>query len=531
VNRTLFVSWVGNSDLEIGRIGKKGPIFDVVRHSHQTGRSYSEVWLLDDTPGGVGADQPRNSPAPDDPERKPVSLNEFKESLQGLCGEVTIRPAGLTNPVQQFERAYNFAFDQLKIALNGGFDRVDLGLSSGTWVLQCALLMASSRYVGPLRRLMSRIVDNEVEELALPVPLGRLWDGQEEPSVLAHVSDPAGWARAEIEKLDRFCQDAAMLNTAGQLLRVAKSEHSIAVYGPTGAGKELFAKLIHAGSRRTGKIVSENCAAIPENLFEAILFGTVKGAFTGADDTQGKFLQSNKGTLFLDEIGELSLDQQSKLLRVVEERKITKVGAKDETEWSGRLVIATNRDLLTMVKEGKFREDLYYRLTTFEFTVPELRKRTDLVGLALFLLAKASGKIRERSAPLLEADAVELLKRHPWPGNVRELTRAMIRAVQYANPGAKSISRAVLAQAIGTPTDSDAAVEPPGGPSLALSPLPIDWKAERTSLLARAEDFYLAELAEERDSAAARQLGLTAQGVKDMRKRANRRQPGAPAKT
>lgn len=530
VERTLLMSWIGNSDLDIEQIASgKGPIREMVSQEHQRGTGYSEVWLLDDRPAAGSAAAPRKSePAgggvAGTEKREYASVQVFKDSLAGLCGAVTILPSGLTNPVQQFEKAYNLAFGLLKTALDGSFDRVDLGLSSGTWIMQSTLLMASSRFVGPIRHLVSGKAKNGVEELQLPVPLGRLWQDQSEPLVLAAASDQTAKATEAIRKLEFFCQDTAMLDTAGNVLRVAGSRSTVAIYGPTGAGKELFAKLVHAGSQRRGKLVAVNCAAIPANLFEGILFGTAKGAFTGAERTDGKFLEANEGTLFLDEIGELSLDLQSKLLRVVEDRKVTAVGGSVERDWSGRLVIATHRNLLKMVAEGKFREDLYYRLTDFEFTVPALRDRTDLVELALHLLGKVATDSGWQASPRFEAEAVQLLKRHRWPGNVRELRRAMTRAVQFADPKGAAISEATLALAIGNLAVAADVSQPNDTHVLTLSPLPIDWKVERDSLVAAAEDIYVAELAHEKVGAAALQLGITTQGVTDMRQRTAERQ-------
>jgi DNA-binding NtrC family response regulator len=207
------------------------------------------------------------------------------------------------------------------------------------------------------------------------------------------------------------------------------------IEGESGVGKELIARAIQGESERAGKpFVTVNCGAIPETLVESILFGHEKGSFTGAVDKRiGKFQEADGGTLFLDEVGELPLDAQVKLLRALQEGEIDPVGARKPVKVNFRLISATNRDMIQLVKEGKFREDLYYRLNVFPIWVPPLRERLeDVPELARHFLARFSAEEGKRIAAMRD-DAVELLTSYSWPGNVRQLENAVFRAVVLAD--------------------------------------------------------------------------------------------------
>ncbi len=219
--------------------------------------------------------------------------------------------------------------------------------------------------------------------------------------------------------------------------RAAASNGNIAVLveGESGVGKELIARAIQGESGRAGKaFVTVNCGAIPENLVESILFGHEKGAFTGAVDKRiGKFQEADGGTLFLDEVGELPLEAQVKLLRALQEGEIDPVGAKRPIKVDFRLIAATNRDMIQLVKDGKFREDLYYRLNVFPISVPSLRERIDDVPeLALHFLARFAAEEGKRVTGISD-DAMRLITSYTWPGNVRQLENAVFRAVVLAD--------------------------------------------------------------------------------------------------
>lgn len=230
---------------------------------------------------------------------------------------------------------------------------------------------------------------------------------------------------------DLIARSGAMEQVIKLGRRAAQSNIPILIEGESGVGKELIATAIQGESDRAGKpFVAVNCGAIPENLVESILFGHEKGAFTGATDKHaGKFLEASGGTLFLDEVGELPLDMQVKLLRAIQQGEIDPVGSKKPVKVDIRLISATNRDLLQMVKDGRFREDLYYRLNVFPMHVPPLRERKsdipDLVAHFIRRLAAEEGK------PVLgiSQDALDMLCAYDWPGNVRQIENTIFRAI------------------------------------------------------------------------------------------------------
>jgi two-component system response regulator FlrC len=254
-------------------------------------------------------------------------------------------------------------------------------------------------------------------------------------------------------------QDPALAETLALARRAADSKATILIQAESGTGKELLAKLIHASSpRRKAAFVAINCAAIPENLLESELFGFEKGAFTGATSAKpGRFEQADGGTLVLDEIGELPLPLQGKLLRAIQERTVDRLGGSRPITVDVRLIALTNRDLATEVKEGRFREDLYYRLNVIPLRLPPLRERiADLELLALHF-AERYARENDRATPSLSPSFREALGRHPWPGNIRELENAIQRCV-VLNPGDQLTQKDLAwlldpAQMVGLPED------------------------------------------------------------------------------
>src|SRR3989449_3534289 len=222
-----------------------------------------------------------------------------------------------------------------------------------------------------------------------------------------------------------------------QVAVVAPTDSTVLITGETGTGKELIAQAIHDSSaRRSGPLIKVNCGAIPENLFESEFFGHVRGAFTGAlRDKPGRFEMANGGTLFLDEIGELPPAMQSKLLRVLQEQEIERVGEIRTRKVNVRVIVATNRDLKQEVEGKRFREDLFYRLSVFPLEIPRLReRREDIPALATYFLRKTAKKMNRPLACLSRANANQL-SAHAWPGNVRELQNAVEKAVILAHDG------------------------------------------------------------------------------------------------
>ena len=232
--------------------------------------------------------------------------------------------------------------------------------------------------------------------------------------------------------------------------RVAQVDVTVLVAGPTGAGKEVLARILHdASARHQGPFVAFNCAAMPENLIEDMLFGHEKGSFTGASKVQpGLFEQAQGGTIFLDEIGEMSFHLQAKLLRILQERSVVRLGAQKAIDLDIRVVAATNRDLKAAIAQNTFREDLYFRLTAFKLTIPSLRERPkDILPLAeQFLSQQSNGGL-----PLRLTRAAQVsLEQYRWPGNVRELQNVLVRGMVLAN-GAPIDVQHLLFDDIGEP--------------------------------------------------------------------------------
>lgn len=212
---------------------------------------------------------------------------------------------------------------------------------------------------------------------------------------------------------------------------VAPSEATVLITGESGTGKELIAKSIHHNSQRKDRaLVVVNCAALTETLLESELFGHEKGAFTGADKRrEGRFKQADMGTIFMDEIGETSAAMQAKLLRVIQEREIQRVGGEETLSVDVRILAATNRDLEEEVKNGKFREDLFYRLNVVNLRIPPLRERQDDIPLLAHFFLEKYAKKNHKQAVDFSPLAMDMLLKYPWPGNVRELENVIERAV------------------------------------------------------------------------------------------------------
>jgi two-component system response regulator FlrC len=280
-------------------------------------------------------------------------------------------------------------------------------------------------------------------------------------------------ARRFLDTRDSGDEPVADDPASGRLLdlarRVAASDATVLVCGESGTGKEVVARYVHRHSPRAeGPFVAINCAAIPESMLEATLFGHEKGAFTGAANARaGTFERAQGGTLLLDEVSEMALPLQAKLLRVLQEREVERIGAQHTVALDVRVVATTNRNLADAVRDGGFREDLYYRLNVFPLQLPPLRARPgDILPLARHLLAAHARRMR-RTPPQLTAAAEEKLMAHAWPGNVRELDNLMQRALILSPDeciGAGELSFETVGDGIST----QAATEPAHGLSEAM---------------------------------------------------------------
>lgn len=298
-----------------------------------------------------------------------------------------------------------------------------------------------------------------------------------------------------------------------QIARVAPLDTTVLIGGESGTGKELVAKAIHQQSPRAQlEMVSVNCAAIPESLIEAELFGHVKGAFTGATDHRAGLIESaHLSTLFLDEIGELPLEAQARLLRVLQEGEIRRVGSTERTYVDVRLIAATHRDLLDMVEKGRFREDLYYRLNVIQLHCPALRDRGDDVAVLAHAFLAHSKNHLNRPKLQFHPSALDAIKAHPWPGNVRELQNAIERAVVLSDGPAIGVDD------LGLQTRSahrEAPTQFEGSPARATADAPLSMSLEDYF-----QHFVIAHQDHMSETELAKRLGISRKSLWERRQR------------
>src|SRR5437773_648947 len=294
-----------------------------------------------------------------------------------------------------------------------------------------------------------------VDFLEKPLSTDKLLLTVENVLKLSRLEEENRQLRRRVGKHEIVRSGEAMRRVMAQVERVAASESRICIMGETGTGKELIARTIHdKNPRRTGPFVTLNCAAVPAELIESELFGHEKGSFTGAAVRHaGKFEQAHRGTLFLDEIGDMPLTMQAKLLRVLEEGEVERVGGDRPMQVDVRVVVATHRNLENLVKQGSFRQDLYHRVYVFPVLLPPLRERLEEIPPLVEHFARQVADQNGWKPIVFEPPAIDELKRYPWPGNVRELRnvverlmllsedgRVDARAVEMALPAAAGVS-------------------------------------------------------------------------------------------
>jgi DNA-binding NtrC family response regulator len=326
-----------------------------------------------------------------------VLLDLVMPGMSGMEALAEIRTAGVTTPV-------------IVLTANGGIETVVKAMQAGA---QDFFIKPAS----PERILVG--IRNALQLTQLTAEVGRL---------KKHVS-----GRVTFADLVGDSRPMQMVKQLGA--RAAKSTIPVLITGESGVGKEVIARALHGASDRAGKpFVAVNCGALPVNLVESILFGHEKGSFTGASDKHlGKFAEANGGTLFLDEIGELPLDMQVKLLRALQEGEIDPVGSRRSVKVDVRIVSATNRDLSTAASEGRFREDLFYRLNVFPIEAPSLReRREDIPALVDHFVGRFNVEEGRRIAGA-SPETLALLTAFDWPGNVRQLENAIYRAIVLAD--------------------------------------------------------------------------------------------------
>jgi len=367
------------------------------------------------------------------------SLSAVQEAMS--TGEPVVTDNALQDP--RFERSKSVKQQHLKSILAvplkssegvlGVFyldHRFQMGLFEGETLAamrffadQAALALEKSRMIEQLR-VANRALEAEVEEEA-----GRRHEAERELAM----------NRLELkhEYQDIVGRSPAMLSVLALVDKITDSKVAVWIFGESGTGKEAIARSLHFNSARARyPFVTENCSALPESLLESELFGHKKGAFTHADrDKKGRFEYANKGTVFLDEIADMSLNLQAKLLRFLQEGEVRPVGSNETVKVDVRVVSASNKDLARLVEEGKFREDLFYRLNGLMVTLPPLRDRVvDIPPLCEHFLKKIAE--REKAQPLvLHPDALRLLVNYNWPGNIRELQNTLETAALFAEKG------------------------------------------------------------------------------------------------
>jgi transcriptional regulator with PAS, ATPase and Fis domain len=384
-----------------------------------------------------------------------------------------------------------------------------VAVASGTpqmhacWVLLTAsgeipariLHVRPPRFVSKEQPLVS-----EVDLSSSEFPLVRANVGAIEPA----ESLPPADVETALRQLGIVGDHPAVRNAFEMAATLANSTAPIFILGETGTGKELFARFIHRLSGRPlDRFVPLNCAAIPKDLVESILFGHKRGAFTGATNDQiGKFDQADGGTLFLDELAELPLPTQAKLLRVLQDGVVEPLGAKKPHKVNVRVIAATNQDVRKAIRQGKFREDLYYRLNVGEISLPPLReRRSDIPKLALHVLDRVNTTLKKPKR--LSPDALRRLQQHSWPGNVRDLENVIERSVRLARRDVLDADDLMIGEPVTSADPLEALPEPQEGFSLEGY-----LTSARKQLILRA-----LEMAKGNQSEAARLLGISPQAV------------------
>jgi two-component system, NtrC family, nitrogen regulation response regulator NtrX len=274
-----------------------------------------------------------------------------------------------------------------------------------------------------------------VDFLEKPLSTDKLLVTVENTVKLARLEDENRRLKQRAGRQELVWKSDAMRAVMAKIERVAASETRVCIFGETGTGKELVAHTLHSqSSRRNGPFITLNCAAVPSELIESELFGHEKGAFTGATSRHlGKFEQANGGTLFLDEIGDMPVMMQAKLLRVLEQKEVERIGGDRTIEVDVRVVVATHRNLEELARRGEFRQDLYHRIVVFPIALPPLRDRKEDIPLLVDFFARSVAEQNEWAMREIGADAYAELERYAWPGNVRELRNVVERLLLLAD--------------------------------------------------------------------------------------------------
>jgi two-component system, NtrC family, response regulator PilR len=429
-------------------------------------------------------------------------IRDLLELTMQRMGLETYTAANLAEAYDRLRhRSYDLCLTDMRLP-----DGVGLDLVSHIGKTMPSLPVAVITAHGSMENAVAALKAGAFDYLAKPVSLGQLRDlvkaALKLPQTGGVEQRPAG-AAAESTGQPVLIGDSRLIRQARQMIdKLARSQAPVYITGESGTGKEVAARTIHRNSARAeGPFVPVNCGAIPESLMESEFFGYRKGAFTGATtDKEGFFQAANGGTLFLDEVADLPLHMQVKLLRVIQEKKVRKVGDTGEETIDVRIISATHQNLADLVQSGKFRQDLYYRLNVIDMRMPSLREMPeDIPAIAEALLGRLA-RMGGATPPRLSEDAVAALKQYDFPGNVRELENVLERALALCS--GEEIKRADLHIA-------ESIDRPPAVPGEAPSPgaqLPLQEyldRVERDSILSALEKTRFNK------TAAAKLLGIT----------------------
>ncbi|MDD7551624.1 MAG: sigma-54 dependent transcriptional regulator [Rikenellaceae bacterium] len=348
--------------------------------------------------------------------------NSLKEILGDEGYDVDTAEDGAAALEMTANEKYDVIFCDIKMPNMDGIEVLDTMIKNG---IDAAIVMISGH--GDISTAVECIKKGAFDFVEKPLDLNRVLITIKNASDRVHLTTQNKALRKKVYGADMIGESAPMRRIREMIEKVAPTDARVLITGPNGSGKELVARNLHQLSKRSAMpMIEVNCAAIPGELIESELFGHEKGSFTSAiKQHKGKFEQADGGTLFLDEIGDMSLAAQAKVLRVLQERKLSRVGSDKDIEVDVRVIAATNKNLEQEIEKGNFREDLYHRLSVIPIRVPSLDERKDDIPLLIdFFLKKYNDQNNSRS---FSKEAVELLMQRSWPGNIRELDNVVDR--------------------------------------------------------------------------------------------------------